>query len=135
MLFGQKQNRRWIPLAICRRNYKGKRGHGMSCRKRNEIPASEWEKTLTEEQLNKRVVLRDNWGDVVVSGSLRNMIKNKWIEPFNGIDLDKTDIEGGDVYLGTIYMESEVAKRREDIEKSQVDCSTPSVTDSKGDRE
>ena len=33
------------------------------------------------------------------------------------------------------YTESEVAKRREDIEKSPVDCSTPSVTDSKGDTE
>jgi RNase P subunit RPR2 len=31
--------------------------------------------------------------------------------------------------------ESEVAKRREDIEKSPVDCLTPSVTDSKGDTE
>lgn len=31
--------------------------------------------------------------------------------------------------------ESEVAKRREDIEKSPVDSLTPSVTDSKGDRE
>ena len=82
----------------------------MSYEKRNEIPASEWQKTLTEEQLNKSVVLRDNWGDVVVSGSLRNIIKNKWIEPFNGIDLDKTDIEGGDVYLGTIHMESEDTK-------------------------
>ncbi len=30
-----------------------------------------------------------------------------------------------------IAKESEVAKRREDIEKSPVDCSTPSVTDSK----
>ena len=30
--------------------------------------------------------------------------------------------------------ESEVAKRREDIENSPVDCSTPSVTDSKGER-
>lgn len=34
-----------------------------------------------------------------------------------------------------ISNESEVAKRREDIEKSPVDCSTPSVTDSKGDTE
>lgn len=30
--------------------------------------------------------------------------------------------------------ESEVAERREDIENSPVDCSTPSVTDSKGER-
>ena len=37
------------------------------------------------------------------------------------------------IYLGK--KESEVAKRREDIEKSLVDCSTPSVTDSKGEAE
>lgn len=30
--------------------------------------------------------------------------------------------------------ESEVAERREDIENSPVDCSTPSVTDLKGER-
>lgn len=34
----------------------------------------------------------------------------------------------------TLPKESEVAERREDIENSPVDCSTPSVTDSKGER-
>ncbi len=69
----------------------------------NEIKASEWEKTLTEEQLNTDVHLRDNWGDVVVSGKLRNMVNGRWIDPLDGIDLDKTNVEGGNVYLGTIW--------------------------------
>ena len=73
--------------------------------KRNEIPASEWQKTLTEEQLNKSVVLRDNWGDAIVSGSLRNMFKNHWISPKDNIDIDKTDDRN--VYLGTVFLESE----------------------------
>ena len=79
----------------------------MSYEKINEIPAREWQKTLTEEQLDTYVHLRDNWGDVVVSGKLRNLFRNRWIEPFNGVDLDKTNVEGGNVYLGTIHMESE----------------------------
>ena len=77
----------------------------MRYEKRNEIPASEWQKTLTEEQLNKRVVLRDNWGDVIVEGVLRTLINNRWIKPKYNIDIDKTNDR--DVYLGTVYMESE----------------------------
>ena len=41
---------------------------------------------------------------MVVSGKLHNMFKNHWIEPFNGIDIDKTNVDGGDVYLGTIQL-------------------------------
>ena len=68
----------------------------------NEIKASEWMKTLTEEQLDKWVVLRDNWGDAIVSGELRPMIKNGWIKPEDNIDIDKTDIvNGNSVYFGT----------------------------------
>lgn len=57
-------------------------------------------------------------------------------------DLDKGAIQcpcckGWNDHCNRLKMpkESEVAKRREDIEKSPVDCSTPSVTDSKGDTE
>lgn len=39
-----------------------------------------------------------------------------------------------EVLIKRKFKESEVAERREDIENSPVDCSTPSVTDSKGER-
>ena len=71
----------------------------------NEIKASEWAKTLTEEQLNKDVVLRDNWGDVVVSGKLDLMFKNHWIEPYDNIDIDKTNDRN--VYFGTVVPKGE----------------------------
>lgn len=69
----------------------------------NEIKASKWMKTLTEEQLDKQVVLRDNWSDAIVDGKLRSMIKNGWIKPEDNIDIDKTDIvNGNSVYFGTV---------------------------------
>lgn len=69
----------------------------------NEIKASEWMKTLTEEQLDKWVVLRDNWGYAIVAGKLRMLITKHWIDPYDNIDIDKTDIiNDRNVFFGTV---------------------------------
>ncbi|MBQ8248084.1 MAG: hypothetical protein IJZ42_13230 [Lachnospiraceae bacterium] len=55
------------------------------------ITVADYTKTLSPEELKRKVILRDSWNDVITEGSLDRMIKNGRLKPDDYIDLRKTN--------------------------------------------